>query len=498
MKKNSLLLLVFLVLATMPLLALSVHDIQYTTNAGDGTYPSPYAGQSVTLNNVVVIAKGYSGAAYTSTRWFVSDPEGGPWSGLYIYDTANAGTIQVGDLINVSGAISEYLGYTEMGPLTSVEIISHGNPIPDPINVATSIFTHANLVEQYEGCLVQVQNVRVTAAPSATYYEWYVTDGSGAAQIDDGFIVGNAGLTPTPYINETFVRIRGIVDYGHNEYAINPRFLPDILQSITLSSAQISIPLLNPTTTDFNIPIITTTLIPTFNVKKFSFDLQYDPIKIEILGGDYANSMADDHNIIDFSIVADSVHDNILHISYESSDSLVTDAETDTLIFLKARVRTLGTSPLTISNFIFNGTTHISASNVTSGSVNITAKKKTAYLNIYNPSYASDINYRLNHFNPREGKIRIDFGGKPKSGNVSFKAFLRIYDDQGRLVVTLKNEIVSTATGISSVDWDGRDSEMRFVPIGLYYCHLEVVDRATGDKMTAIQPIVVGTPLKSK
>lgn len=499
MKKHSLLFLVLLVLTCIPLFAVSVHDVQYTTSAGDGTYPSPLNGQVVTLTNVVVIAKGYSGSNYTSDRWFVSDPEGGPWSGLYVYDTANAGSILVGDMINVTGAISEYYGLTELSGITSLEIVSHGNTIPAPISVNTGIFTQAAQVEQYEACLVQVQNVRVTSAPSATYFEWYVTDNSGNAQIDDGFIVGNVGLTPTPYVNETFVRIRGIVDYGHNEYAINPRFLTDIVQTITVATAQISIPqITGEVNTDIDIPVITSTLDPAFNIKRFSFDLTYDPIRLEILAGSYENTIIEGHEEVTLTMEQDSIYANVLHISFQSADSLVS-ADEDTLLILKARAKTYGESPLAISHFMYNTTT-LNNANLTSGSVNIPARRKVAYLNIYNSSYSSETNFKLNHFNPREGKIRIDFGGNSNGAQTvaSYKAFLRIYDSQGRLMATLVNEIINTPTGISHVEWDGRNSEGNIVPIGLYYCHLEVIDRVTGNKLTAVQPIVVGTQLKSK
>ncbi|MBT4132187.1 MAG: hypothetical protein HOE44_15885, partial [Candidatus Marinimicrobia bacterium] len=40
---------IFALLLPLFMLAdVSIYDIQFTTSAGDGTYPSPYAGQTVT------------------------------------------------------------------------------------------------------------------------------------------------------------------------------------------------------------------------------------------------------------------------------------------------------------------------------------------------------------------------------------------------------------------------------------------------------------------
>jgi hypothetical protein len=37
---------------------------------------------------------------------------------------------------------------------------------------------------------------------------------------------------------------------------------------------------------------------------------------------------------------------------------------------------------------------------------------------------------------------------------------------------------------------------MQRVPIGLYYCHLEIIERSTGHKEETVQPIVVKSIMK--
>jgi len=72
---------------------------------------------------------------------------------------------------------------------------------------------------------VKISNVTVTEEPSS-YGEWFVDDGSGNCQIDDGIYTYN-----DPTIGETFASITGAVDYYPSEYGINPRDADDFVTS---------------------------------------------------------------------------------------------------------------------------------------------------------------------------------------------------------------------------------------------------------------------------
>jgi hypothetical protein len=79
-------------------------------------------------------------------------------------------------------------------------------------------------------------------------------------------------------------------------------------------------------------------------------------------------------------------------------------------------------------------------------------------------------------------------------GAVNNQATIRIFDLGGRLILTLLSE---PATIIQNrIEWDGRNELKDLVPLGTYICHLEVIEQATGEKKTAMAPIVVGTILK--
>ncbi len=87
-------------------------------------------------------------------------------------------------------------------------------------------------------------------------------------------------------------------------------------------------------------------------------------------------------------------------------------------------------------------------------------------------------------------KFTIKF---PARSNEEDKVILRIYNSEGKLVHTIRHEL---SEGYNEVEWDGKDSNYNTLPLGLYICHLEVVDRDTGNVKTAVAPIVIGAPLK--
>jgi hypothetical protein len=188
----------------------SIYDIQYTEAAsGD----SPYEGETVTTSGIVTGA----GFSNYNTNFFISMPEGGAWSGLYIF----AANIEpnLGDEIEITGEISEYYNFTEIAYGTAT-ILSSGNSVPDPAQITTHELATE---EMYESVLVTISNVEVTIIPNS-YNEWYVDDGSGECQIDDGFYE-----YLNPQIGDEFLFITGIVDYNFNYYALNPRNANDLV-----------------------------------------------------------------------------------------------------------------------------------------------------------------------------------------------------------------------------------------------------------------------------
>jgi len=218
----------FFVLAFALVIALSwattIYDIQYTTNPGpDNTYPSPMEGQVVTITGIV------TGENFDQdNKFFMSDPEGGPWHGIYIYEW-ETGPL-VGDEVEVTGEVAEHYGLTELTYCT-VTILSSGNEVPGFDIVQTADLVDPATAEQYESCLVEVNDVVVTEE-QINFGQWYVTDTSATpCQIDDEFFYLDSVTPPIVItLGMEWDIIRGCLDYSYDEYGINPRTPDDLIE----------------------------------------------------------------------------------------------------------------------------------------------------------------------------------------------------------------------------------------------------------------------------
>lgn len=198
--------------------ATTIYDIQYTTNPGDGTYPSPLEGQTVTVSGIVTAV-----ATGEYNNFYIEEHPGGAWRGVYVYD--NSVKPETGDSITITCDVDEYYGLTELKNISSYTIHSNNNSIPGPTEITTGVFGSGGFeAEKYEGVLVIVINVTVTQTADG-YGQWYVNDGSGECQIEDGL------YHYEPYMGETFAAIIGVGSYGFEEYEIHPRGESDLINS---------------------------------------------------------------------------------------------------------------------------------------------------------------------------------------------------------------------------------------------------------------------------
>jgi predicted extracellular nuclease len=185
----------------------AIYDIQYTT---DPEGSSTLNGEIVQVNGIV------TGIEFNQNSFFLSSPEGGAWNGIYVYQFDYV--VAEGDEVTLTAEVQEYFGFTELSYLTQLNIISSGNDLPAPVELTTAELASS---EAYESVLVKVNEVEVTIAPNE-FGEAYIDDGSGICQIDDGFITN-----PEVVLGAEFVSITGLVDYGFDEYGLNPRYLED-------------------------------------------------------------------------------------------------------------------------------------------------------------------------------------------------------------------------------------------------------------------------------
>ena len=239
--------------------SLEIHDIQ-----GAG-HRSPHVGQPVTTTGIVI--------AKSSNGFWIQDPE--PDSdpatseGLFVFGTAAAGLVTVGDLVHVSGTVTEFRpGGSTSANLTTTELASpvlavesHGNTLPAPTIIGTggrippttvieddasgSVETSGafdpatdgiDFYESLEGMLVQINNA-VAVGPRNSFGEIpvLVDDGAGASVRTPrgGIVIRPAdfnperiilddalAVTPLAKVGDHFSTVIGVMDYSFGNFKL--------------------------------------------------------------------------------------------------------------------------------------------------------------------------------------------------------------------------------------------------------------------------------------
>jgi len=456
---------------------LSCYDVQYTTNPSGA---SPYAGSVVTVEGIVVAEIFYTGTNTNNRGFMISDPEGGPWSGLLIF--TNQYSPQRGDKVQVTGTITEYYDFTEMSPTTGFQVISQGNPLPLPTLITTGSLSGSS-AEQWESVFVKVENVNVTSTPN-NYGEFNVNDGSGACQIDDQCFPRSGFSWPQMNVGQNWARIQGVVDYSFSSYGINPREMTDLVQIDDVSNATVRVQTTNAEIdTPVDVNIISSRIKPEWGVSSYSAYIRFDPDKVRFNGLKVDETMTAFEPEYWISDAGDS-----LYVLYQSQEPITSGADDQTLFKLDLTPTSYGESFIQLVSFAYDNTP---IQSINSGKLLVPIRSSIAWLNVTNPKNSRNI------FNPElNEELTIEYGCQTSAAGINVKAIVRIYDAQGRLVYTPVNTNISNALGIESFKWDGRDQMRNRLPIGVYYCHLEVIERSTGHKETTVQPLVIKSILK--
>jgi uncharacterized repeat protein (TIGR01451 family) len=165
------------------------------------------------------------------TRYFIEEPGGGPWSGLYVYTGGDRPPVQEGDWVLAYGMVDEYYNLTEFDIRNSrggqQQILSSTNPLPLPEILDTGEYRTASpaTAEPYEGVFIEFQGATVTN-DNLGYGEWQIDDGTGSTRVDDM----STSMTYVPTNGDYYIYIRGLGYYGNNDYKLEPRYDADILQ----------------------------------------------------------------------------------------------------------------------------------------------------------------------------------------------------------------------------------------------------------------------------
>lgn len=484
MKKSLLIAISLLLLTGLTAQVLTCRDIQETTNTnGDSNYKD----QTVTVQGIVVAERFWSSSNENYVGYMIGDPEGGPWSGLYIFDNRNVPSR--GDLVQMSGKVTEYYGFTELTNVSNFQIISSNNPMPPVSVITTDQLTHAN-GEPWESVFVQVEDVEVVTLPDADR-EFYVNNSTARCQVDDQCFRPGSFTWPTMTIGQTIARIRGVVDYGRgnsnkpNEFGLNPRDMQDVVFQDNVANSAISIPVVNAELGSMvDVPVNTTRLKANWYVSSYKTEISFDNSKLLLQGIKTDDSTITPMNP-DFTLSASGDKITIEYLSQEP----ITSSDNDLpLFYLTFETKGYGEAFINIDSFRYDNT---DITSLFGGKVLTRISKSIAHLSIGTDTGSKNI------FDPSlNEKINIEYGCKSGPTGINTKALVRIYDSQGRLVATPVNTNISSSLGIEKIAWDGRDTNMRLLPVGLYYCHLELIDRAGGGTLKAVQPIVIKSKLK--
>lgn len=180
--------------------ALTISNVQYSASGG----ASPQAGNRVYISGIASYADP-SGYALT-------DPAGGPWSGIYVADVDHRP--EIGDRVYLEGLVQESLAMTVLTNVTRYSIAGANQTVP-----LTSIRGNQITNESYEGVLVRITNITVRNVNwnnGRTYWQ----AGDSAAN----FLVGTRA--PYRYVwasNATLQAVQGLVFTPGGTNFLSPR-----------------------------------------------------------------------------------------------------------------------------------------------------------------------------------------------------------------------------------------------------------------------------------
>jgi len=228
-----------------------IHDIQGTGPA------SPMAGVAgITIEAVVV--GDFQGASLLS-GFFVQeqdeDVDSDPLSseGIFVYDGGAATDVSIGDVVRVTGDVTEYYGLTELNRVTDITVVESGQ-LPEPAVVTLPVAETTDW-ERYEGMSIHIDQVMVVTGTAnlARYGEVVLSAGQrryaptnvaapgppalavadlnsrSSIQLDDGRTIADPRALP-PYLGldntlragDRMPGLSGVLSFGFGAYEVQP------------------------------------------------------------------------------------------------------------------------------------------------------------------------------------------------------------------------------------------------------------------------------------
>jgi len=188
--------------------ALSIYDIQYTTDVSGG---SPYSDQVVDCTGGIVINK-WIGGSTKLTLYDPANPTG--WGGIIAKAFGNEfDSIQTGDWVSFTDIlVEERSGNTQLSFATNsgIHIESTSNMPPGAIDITAPYFS-----EQYESMNVKVSDVEITILDIGKYDDNYNLHNMNGDYWAADYMNMDAGGPYHPYVTvgADFESISGIIEH---------------------------------------------------------------------------------------------------------------------------------------------------------------------------------------------------------------------------------------------------------------------------------------------
>ena len=186
--------------------------------------------ETVTLNGVIAT----SGPSSNGEGFFIQEPGGGEYSGIYVYIPAGLDElyIEAGYELNVTGTVTEYYDWTEfsVSSSTAIEVVGTGDVTVDSVDPAT-----VTSWEVWESCLISVGPATVTEG----------TNSYGEIRLDNGLVVDDLFMEIDAGVGATFDDVIAPLGYSYEEWKLFPRseddlpgYVPAVVEPATIFDIQ--------------------------------------------------------------------------------------------------------------------------------------------------------------------------------------------------------------------------------------------------------------------
>lgn len=200
-------------------------EVQMQVSAANDS--SIHSGKLVTMTGYVTFQSEALGG-----RLYLQDPGGGVRSGMFADLLGNSAV--VGDSVVVMGRIDEDFGQTQLDFAGFTYFRNYGqarraNPmVADPVTCSDVVYNDVLNTEQWENCLVLLENVRLDSLPggSSAFSEYGAY--CSPARIDTAKVDQDVDFGPYEFNVGDSVSVTGVLQYSFNAYNVTPRAYADV------------------------------------------------------------------------------------------------------------------------------------------------------------------------------------------------------------------------------------------------------------------------------